>query len=270
MAIYAVGDVQGCFDELRGLLDRIRFDPASDRLWQVGDLVNRGPASLEVLRFVRGLGEVATVVLGNHDLYLLMVAAGFRKRGKDDTLGPVLKADDRDELLDWLATRPLMHVEGGFAMVHAGLVPQWSVDAARQRAAEVEGALRGARRQAFLSDLQGNQPDIWSERLAGQDRLRFIVNAMTRMRFCSVDGRLEFRTKGPPELAPAGHMPWFDVPGRASASHTIVCGHWSALGFRRRQGLLALDTGCLWGGELTAVRLEDGLVFREPARSRRR
>ncbi|MCB1915088.1 MAG: symmetrical bis(5'-nucleosyl)-tetraphosphatase [Rhodocyclaceae bacterium] len=269
MAIYAIGDIQGCYDEFRALLDRVRFDPAADRLWLVGDLVNRGPASLQVLRLVRSLGPAATVVLGNHDLYLLMVAAGFRKRGKDDTLAPVLDAPDRESLLTWLAGCPLLHVEDEFAMVHAGLVPQWSVAAARGLATEVEAALRGAERNRFLAELAGNKPDRWDHRLRGQDRLRFIVNAMTRMRFCSADGRLDFRAKGPPGTAPKGLLPWFDVPDRASRSHTIVCGHWSALGFRREQGLLALDSGCLWGGELTAVRLEDGLVFRESARKRR-
>ena len=269
MAIYAIGDIQGCFDEFRALLDRIHFDPAGDRLWLVGDLVNRGPASLAVLRLVRDLGELATVVLGNHDLYLLMVAAGFRKRGKDDTLAAVLAAPDRESLLDWLARRPLMHVEDGFAMVHAGLAPQWSVPFARTLAGEVEGVLRSARRKGFLAQLHGNRPDQWEDRLKGQDRLRFIVNAMTRMRFCSAGGRLQFGAKGPPGSQPKGLLPWFDVPHRASRTHTIVCGHWSALGFRRELGLLALDSGCLWGGDLTAVRLDDGLVFRDPARKSR-
>ncbi|MCB1954265.1 MAG: symmetrical bis(5'-nucleosyl)-tetraphosphatase [Rhodocyclaceae bacterium] len=269
MATYAIGDIQGCYDELCGLMERVRFDPSQDRLWLVGDLVNRGPASLEVLRLVRGMGDAAIVVLGNHDLYLLMVAAGFRKRGKDDTLGPVLDAPDRGELLDWLAGRPLLHLEGERVLVHAGLPPQWSAPRARALAGEVEAALRGPDRDRFLSQLQGNRPAAWCDDQGGQDRLRYIVNALTRMRFCSPEGRLEFDAKGPPAMAPDGYLPWFDLPVRAAAAQTIVCGHWSALGFRRQAGLLALDTGCLWGGELTAVRLEDGLVFREPARTRR-
>ncbi len=269
MATYAIGDIQGCHEEFRSLLDRCGFDPASDRLWLVGDLVNRGPSSLEVLRFVMGLGEAAVVVLGNHDLYLLMVAAGFRKRGKDDTLGPVLEAPDRAGLLGWLATRPLVHLEDDYVLVHAGLPPQWSGARARTLAAEVEAALAGPGRDAFLASLHGNQPDRWRDALQGGDRLRYIVNALTRMRFCSADGQLEFKAKGPVEMAPDGFLPWFEHPGRAASHQTIVCGHWSALGFRRQSGLLALDTGCLWGGELTAVRLDDGLVFREPARARR-
>ena len=251
------------------LLEKIEFDPARDRLWLVGDLVNRGPDSLAVLRFVRSLGAVATVVLGNHDLYLLMVAAGFRKRGKDDTLEKVLRAPDRDELLDWLACRKLFHVEGSHAMVHAGLPPCWSVSLAAQLAAEVEGTLRGPQRNAFLSRLQGNEPHLWQDDLAGQARLRFIVNAMTRMRFCTPEGRLDFAHKGEVSSAPEGLIPWFQVPARLATSHTIVCGHWSALGFRREAGLLALDTGCLWGGELTAVRLEDGAVTQVEGMRRR-
>ncbi|MCB1886634.1 MAG: symmetrical bis(5'-nucleosyl)-tetraphosphatase [Rhodocyclaceae bacterium] len=269
MSTYAIGDIQGCCDELEALLARCQFDPAADRLWLVGDLVNRGPSSLEVLRLVKGLGEAAVVVLGNHDLYLLMVAAGFRKRGKDDTLGPVLEAPDRAELLDWLASRPLVHLEGDHVLVHAGLPPQWSGSRARALAAEVEAALQGDGRDAFLSGLHGNQPDHWHDELRGPDRLRYVVNALTRMRFCAADGQLEFKAKGPPDQAPDGFLPWFDLPARAADRETIVCGHWSALGFRRQPGLLALDTGCLWGGELTAVRLEDGLVFRQPAGARR-
>lgn len=265
MATYAIGDIQGCHRELCGLLERVGFDPAHDRLWLVGDLVNRGPASLEVLRLVRGFGDSATVALGNHDLYLLMVAAGFRKRGKDDTLGAVLKAPDCADLLDWLASRNLMQVEDSFALVHAGLIPQWTVPQARALAGEVEAALRSERRGAFLSRLQGNAPECWRDDLEGQDRLRFIVNAMTRMRFCTPEGRLEFSAKGPPEMAPSGYRPWYDLPDRASADHTIVCGHWSALGFRRLPGVLALDSGCLWGGALTAVRLDDGVAFQCPA-----
>lgn len=267
MAVYAIGDVQGCYEPLLALLEQVNFDRRRDRLWLVGDLVNRGPDSLGVLRFVRGMGDAATVVLGNHDLYLLMVAAGFRKRGKDDTLEAVLAAPDRDDLLEWLASRPLMHVEGDFAMVHAGLVAQWSVAQARALAAEVEAELQGPRRDDFLSRLPGNLPDRWDPGLEGQDRLRFIVNAMTRMRFCTRNGRLDFDFKGPPERSPEGLTPWYQMPKRASTSHTLICGHWSALGFRRLPGVLALDSGCLWGGSLTAVRLDDGEVFQVPSRA---
>lgn len=270
MAILAIGDIQGCYQELRSLLELASFDPAADRLWLVGDLVNRGPDSLHVLRFVKQLGESATVVLGNHDLYLLMVAAGFRRRGKDDTLAQVLDAPDREELLDWLAGRPLMHLEDRFALVHAGLVPQWSAPQARALAGEVEVVLQGPRRAEFLSRLQGNEPSRWRDELSGQDRLRFIVNAMTRMRFCSAGGRLDFSCKGPPEQAPKGFLPWYAQPERASAGSTVVCGHWSALGFRRMEGVIALDSGCLWGGVLTGVWLDRGEVVQVPSRAGRR
>jgi bis(5'-nucleosyl)-tetraphosphatase (symmetrical) len=261
VASYAIGDVQGCYSHLCHLLEKIRFDPAADRIWLVGDLVNRGPESLQVLRLVKGLGAAATAVLGNHDLYLLMVAAGFSRRGKDDTLARVLEAPDCDELLHWLAACPLIHVEGGFAMVHGGLLPAWSVERASALAREVEAALTGKDAKAFLLALQGDKPEKWSDQLHGQDRLRVIVNVLTRMRFCSPDGRLALRAKGGPEDAPPGTLPWFRAPDRASRSHTVVFGHWSALGFFRDHGVIALDSGCVWGGKLTALRLEDGEVF---------
>ena len=268
MAIYAIGDIQGCYSVLQRLLQHIGFDPMRDRLWAVGDLVNRGPESLQTLRFLRGLGSAATVVLGNHDLYLLMVAAGHKRLDDDDTLFDILRAPDRDELLAWLAGLPLMHVEGGHALVHAGLLPGWTIEKALSLAQEVSEALQGAKGQELLLHLAGNRPDRWSDELEGWDRLRVVVNAMTRMRFCTSDGRMALRAKGPPEQAPANTVPWFKVPGRMSRSLTIVCGHWSALGFYREPGLLALDSGCVWGNVLTAVRLDDGRVFQVPAKSR--
>jgi bis(5'-nucleosyl)-tetraphosphatase (symmetrical) len=265
VSTYAIGDIQGCFEPFLALLERIAFDPARDRLWLAGDLVNRGPASLETLRFVKGLGARAVTVLGNHDLYLLMVArGGAKKRGRDDTLEAVLAAPDRDELLAWLAGQRLMHVEDGHALVHAGLLPGWTVPRARALAAEVEAALQGPRAADFIHHMWGSQPAAWREDLAGWERLRVVVNAMTRMRFCSPAGEMEFHTKGEVAHAPPGYLPWFRVPGRASADHTIVCGHWSALGLRIEPNLLALDSGCLWGRELTAVRLEDRAVFQVP------
>lgn len=260
MAIYAIGDLQGCYRQFASLLDKLRFDPATDRIWLVGDLVNRGPESLQVLRLVRSLGESATVVLGNHDLYLLMVAAGFSRRGKDDTLARVLEAPDRDVLLHWLARRPLAHAENGFLMVHAGVLPSWTVARTVALAGEVEAALTGPHSHRFLTHLQGDQPEQWADTLAGQDRLRCIVNVLTRMRFCTLDGRLKMRAKGPPEKAPPGMVPWFRLPDRAWHGHTVLFGHWSALGYYRLPGLIALDSGCVWGGKLTAVRLEDGAV----------
>jgi len=264
MSTYAIGDVQGCFDELRSLLDNISFDRARDRLWLVGDLVNRGPQSLEVLRFVRDLGDAAISVLGNHDLHLLTLAAGLAKPRADDTLDDVLAAPDRAELIEWLRWRPMIHAEGEYVLVHAGLLPQWSAEQAQALAREVEAALRGPRYRDFLANLYGSEPDRWDESLRGADRLRVIVNAMTRLRFCTDEGAMEFRTKGEATAAPAGYLPWFEIPGRRSASHTVVCGHWSALGLRIAPRLLAIDSGCVWGGRLTAVRLEDRKVTQEP------
>ena len=262
MATYAIGDIQGCFTSLMALLNRVAFDPARDRLWLVGDLVNRGPDSLRTLRFVRDLGPAAVTVLGNHDLYLLMVAYGaVRSRGKDDTLQAVLDAPDRDALLAWLRTRPLMHLENGFAMVHAGLLPGWTVTQARALAREVEGALAGPYHAELLHNMWGSEPAAWHDDLSDYARMRVIVNAMTRMRFCTPDGSMDFKVKGEVAKAPKGYLPWFEVPGRRSADTTVVFGHWSALGLRVEPRLLALDSGCLWGRELSAVRLEDRAVF---------
>ena len=262
MATYAVGDIQGCFDSFRRLLDRCAFDPAADRLWLVGDLVNRGPRSLETLRFVRSLGEAAVTVLGNHDLYLLMVAeGGARYRGKDDTLQEILDAPDSGELLHWIRMQRLFHREGDYGLVHAGLLPQWTAARAQELAAEVETALRGPSYREFILNLWGSEPATWSDELTGWARLRVIVNAMTRLRFCTPEGVMEFLTKGEALAAPVGHLPWFEVPGRLSRDSVLVTGHWSALGLRLLPNLLALDSGCLWGGHLTALRLEDRQVF---------
>lgn len=261
MATYAIGDLQGCFEPLRRLLDHIGFDPARDHLWFVGDLVNRGPASLDVLRFVRDLGDRAVVTLGNHDLHLLVVAEGFAKRHPDDTLGEILDAPDREELLHWLRTRPLMHVAGDFAMVHAGLLPQWTIARAAGLAAEAEAALAGDGRREFFRHMYGNKPDRWDDRLEGWDRLRVVINAFTRMRICTLDGAMEFRHKGELADIPDGYLPWFDVPARASLGTTVVFGHWSALGCRTGDGYVSLDSGCLWGRALTALRLDDRRVF---------
>ena len=261
MSTYAIGDIQGCFASLMRLLERCRFDPAVDRLWLVGDLVNRGPRSLETVRFVKELGNSAIVVLGNHDLSLLMAAEGFGKRGKGDTFDDILQAPDREELLFWLRHQRMCHVENGHCLVHAGLLPQWSVAQARALAVEVETGLRGADFRELLAHLWGSEPAVWSEDLQGWARVRCIVNAMTRMRFCSAQGVMEFRSKGETTSAPAGYLPWFAVPGRRSADHRLVTGHWSALGLRQTENHLALDTGCLWGRQLTAVCLEDGRLF---------
>jgi bis(5'-nucleosyl)-tetraphosphatase (symmetrical) len=261
MATYAIGDIQGCYDEMRRLLDSIGFDPVRDHLWLVGDLVNRGPQSVEVLRYLRGLGEHAISVLGNHDLHLLVVAAGVRKPHRGDTLDALLAAPDRDELLDWLRRQRLMHVDGGYAMVHAGLLPQWSIPQAQALAHEVEAALQSPDHGEFLACMYGNTPARWRDDLAGYDRLRVVVNAMTRLRLCTPDGIMEFTHKTGLADAPAGYLPWFDVPQRASRDTPVLFGHWAALGLTLRPDVLGLDSGCVWGRRLTAVRLEDRRVF---------
>jgi bis(5'-nucleosyl)-tetraphosphatase (symmetrical) len=258
MPTYAIGDVQGCFDELQRLLRELGLKH-DDRLWFVGDLVNRGPKSVDVLRWVKDLKDRAVVVPGNHDLHLVSQFEGFERTRRDDTFADVLKAPDARELVDWLRTRPLMHVQGDYAMVHAGLLPQWSIRKASSLANEVEAALAGPNYREFLRNMYGSQPDRWSEALCGWDRLRVIVNAMTRLRFCTPDGRMDFGAKG--KAAPPGHVPWFDL--RAD-EQTIVCGHWSALGLRTSEKLAALDSGCVWGGKLTAMRLEDRALFQVP------
>jgi bis(5'-nucleosyl)-tetraphosphatase (symmetrical) len=269
MATYAIGDIQGCHAELVRLLDYLGFSPDRDRLWFVGDLVNRGPDSLAVLRFVKDLGECAIMVLGNHDLHLVMQAAGHGKASREDTLAQVLEAPDCDDLMAWLRSRPLFHVEDEYAMVHAGLLPQWDVAQAQALSDEASAALTAGGFRDFLANMWGSEPTSWRDDLAGWDRLRVVVNAMTRMRFCTPAGIMEFRapgSKGPPDRGPAGCLPWYEVPGRRSADHMLICGHWSALGFRHEGNLLALDSGCLWGGSLTAVRLEDRRVYQLPCR----
>jgi len=261
MAIYAVGDVQGCHAELVQLLDQIAFDRAADRLWLVGDLVNRGPGSLEVLRLVKSLGDSAISVLGNHDLHLLAVAEGVAELNRNDTLDEILDAPDRDELLHWLRNQRLLHAQDGYVLVHAGLLPQWSVAQAEGLAREVEAALRGDDYATFLSRMYGNAPHHWDDSLAGYKRLRVIVNAFTRMRICTREGEMEFKFKSEVQNIPAGYLPWFDVPKRASADSTVIFGHWSALGLLLRKNVIALDTGCLWGGPMSAIRLEDRQLF---------
>lgn len=261
MATYAIGDIQGCLEALEKLLGHVGFDRARDRLWLVGDLVNRGPQSLETLRFVKSLGERAVTVLGNHDLHLLTVAAGYARPHRKDTFGGILDAPDRDELLAWLRHQKMMHVEHGYAMVHAGLLPQWSIETALALAREVEEALRGARYREFFAAMYGDEPDRWRDDLDGYARLRVIVNAMTRMRLCTVDGAMEFTHQTALENLPAGFVPWFDVPQRLSRNTPVIFGHWAALGLVVREDVVALDTGCVWGRRLSALRLEDRRVF---------
>ncbi|HEX6692619.1 MAG TPA: symmetrical bis(5'-nucleosyl)-tetraphosphatase [Burkholderiales bacterium] len=256
MATYAIGDVQGCFDELKQLLVEIDLKKR-DRLWFVGDLVNRGPKSLEVLRFVRDLGERAVVVLGNHDLHLVTQHEGFERKRKDDTFQDVLGARDAVELIDWLRTRPMMHVDEGHAMVHAGLLPGWSIKKALALGKEAEKALRAEDYREFLKNMYGSKPEEWNDSLAGWDRLRVIVNAMTRMRFCTPAGKMEFHAKG--AKPPAGYRPWYQT--RPAAETPIVFGHWSQLGLRVDPRATCLDSGCVWGGSLSALRLEDRALY---------
>lgn len=267
MSHYVVGDIQGCYSEFRRLLDTVEFDPARDRLWLVGDLVNRGPDSLAVLRAVKGLGDAATTVLGNHDLHLLIVAAGYRRPHRRDTLDEVLAAPDRDELLDWLRGLPLVVREDRRTMVHAGFLPAWSAEYALALAHEVESVLRSPQHGEFLARLYGDQPARWDDSLAGIDRLRAVVNACTRLRFCTADGTMEFSEKRGADRAPAGFAPWFAHPSRQSAGDTIYCGHWSTLELMLAPNVAMLDSGCVWGGTLTAIRIEDGRLFQVPSRA---
>ncbi|MGB5305892.1 MAG: symmetrical bis(5'-nucleosyl)-tetraphosphatase [Gammaproteobacteria bacterium] len=260
MAVFAIGDVQGCFDELRALLDLIEFNPDRDRLWFAGDLVNRGPKSLEILRFVRDLGPAATTVLGNHDLHLLAAAHGKPLDRGDHTLDAILQAPDREVLIDWLRRQPLLHHDAtlGYTMVHAGLPPQWDLPLAQQCAQEVESVLRGARLPKFIRHMPGKKPNCWSADLTGWDRLRFIVNCLTRIRYCNPAGKLDFKSKGPPGTQRNGYYPWFEIPARASRDLNIIFGHWSTLGPRNDPGIFPIDTACLWGGHLTALRIDSG------------
>ncbi len=261
MATYAMGDLQGCFTAFQRLLDRIQFDPSQDKLWLVGDIVNRGPDSLSVLRYIKQAGNAMTMVLGNHDLHLLMVAAGIAKNHPLDTIQPILDAPDRDELLNWLRQQKLFYTEGQYAMVHAGLLPSWSIAQAEQLAQEVESTLRQDNYQELLTLMYGNEPNYWQDEWTSYQRLRVIINAMTRLRVCTPDGRMNFAFKGDLQSIPSGYLPWFNIPQRASKQHTVICGHWSALGLHLADNLIALDTGCVWGRELTAIRLEDRKIF---------
>lgn len=266
MSLYAIGDIQGCHAEFCQLLELIGFSPRVDRLWLVGDLVNRGPESLAVLREVKSLGDAAVTVLGNHDFHLLTVAAGHARQHRQDTIAPILAAPDRGDLIDWMMHRPLVVIEDDHLLVHAGLLPQWTPVTALMLSREVQAMLAGDRADAFLGSLYGDEPRAWRDDLEGFDRLRVVVNACTRLRFCTADGTMEFREKRGPHTAPEGFHPWFEHDTRESARMTIVCGHWSTLELKLAPNLLMLDSGCLWGGTLTAVRLDDRRVFQVPGR----
>jgi bis(5'-nucleosyl)-tetraphosphatase (symmetrical) len=258
MAVYAIGDVQGCYDPLQRLLDKLRFDPDQDVLWFAGDLINRGPQSLATVRLVYSLGRRAVVVLGNHDLTMLAAAAGHIKPKKQDTYDEILQAADREQLLDWLRRRPVLHHDAvlGFTLVHAGLAPQWDLPLALACAAELEAALQSPHADDFLEQMFGNKPIRWKDTLQGFERLRCITNYLTRMRYCTIDGALSFAEKGSPETRPTHLLPWFKVPWRKHAGLNIIFGHWASLGLYHEPGIYALDSGCVWGMKLSALCLD--------------
>ena len=264
MATYAIGDVQGCYEPLRRLLDLVGFDPAADRLWFAGDLVNRGPDSLSVLRFVKGLGASAVSVLGNHDIHLICRAEGISDAKRQDTLDAVLAAPDRDELVDWLRNLPLIHREDGYVLSHAGLLPCWTTAEAVELAGEVESRMRAADYREFLRRQTGASVEAWSDDLDAPARWSCILGVFTRLRCCTADGRMALSFSGAPADAPSGYSPWFALR-HGSAGETVLYGHWAALGFHRENGTVCLDSGCVWGGSLTALRLDDGQVFQAPS-----
>ena len=270
MSTYVIGDIQGCNEALEVLLAALEFDRTRDRIWITGDLVNRGEDSLGVLRWCRAHDDCVVAVLGNHDLHLLAVAQGFVPPHRKDTLEMILQAPDREDLLEWLRQRPMLYREGEWLMVHAGLPPQWDAAAAQTHAGELEHALRGPRWRDFLKDMYGNEPRRWSPLLTGQDRLRFIANALTRTRYLHSDGGLEYQHKLGLDSVSPDLVPWFDFPNRRGCDARILFGHWSTLGLLVREDVVALDTGCLWGGALTAFRLEDEQCFQVRCPARRK
>lgn len=258
MAHYLIGDLQGCDEPLQRLLDTIRFSPSRDTLYVLGDLVNRGPASASVLRRLAGYGDAARCLLGNHDLNLLAIGGGVRTPHRKDTVGELLETSDREPLLEWLRHRPLAFEAQGILMVHAGVLPAWDGAQVLRLAAEIEALLRSPQEQrGLLEQMYGNEPVRWEESLTGAPRWRVIVNALTRLRFCTPDGEMDLKASGGPASAPSGMLPWFDVPGRRTSGLTVAFGHWSTLGFLQRPDLISLDTGCVWGGCLSALRLGD-------------
>ncbi|EMK6924754.1 bis(5'-nucleosyl)-tetraphosphatase (symmetrical) ApaH [Vibrio alginolyticus] len=268
MATYIVGDIQGCFDELQRLLEKVSFSAKKDQLWLAGDLVARGPKSLETLRFVKSLGASAIVVLGNHDLHLLAVAHGIKKVKDKDKTAPIFTAPDKEELLTWLAQQPLLAEHDEFVMCHAGISPQWNLKTARKCAREVERIIQSEELPWLLKNMYSNQPDSWDDSLQGLDRYRYIINAFTRMRFCFPDGRLDMDCKLPPQQVSSNELiPWFEVPKRIHLNKAVLFGHWAALQGYMNNEVIGLDTGCVWGGSLTMIRWEDKKIFTQDALS---
>jgi bis(5'-nucleosyl)-tetraphosphatase (symmetrical) len=266
MSTYAIGDIQGCYLTLQKLLEKLEFNPSRDKLWLLGDLVNRGPRSLEVLRWASALGERVQAVLGNHDIHLLSRAAGIAAAKSRDTLDPVLKAEDRGALLAWLRAQPLFYREGANAMVHGGLAPEWSLEKAQALAGEAQAAMRGGDFAATLKEMSDYRPRRWKDELSGAERHAAIIHIFTRIRICRDDGRLDFEFKSAPETAPPDSFPWFEAPERAKDEARLLFGHWAALGLRIGKNWAGLDSGCVWGKSLSAMRLEDGTIFQEPCR----
>ncbi len=269
MATYAIGDLQGCFDEFINLLEKIHFNPPEDTLWFVGDIINRGPKSLHCLRFIKGLKKNAIMVLGNHELHLLAIVYGSAAKKPYDTLDDILAAPEKNELIEWLRQQPLLHHDNklGYTLVHAGIFPEWDLTQAQHYANELETLLRGPDHIPFFQNMYGNYPDHWDENLKDHDRLRFILNAFTRMRLCGPGDKLNLKKKGPPSDAPENYLPWFKVPNRRNKDINIIFGHWAALaGETGEPNAFALDTGCVWGGLLTTMRLEDGKLFSVPSK----
>jgi len=258
MTTYAIGDVQGCYDSLRQLLDKIKFDPQQDQLWFAGDLINRGPQSLETLRFIIDLGDNARSILGNHECHFLAVARGHKKAHRMDTFSDIINAEDSEQLIQWVRKQPFFYEDEslGYAMLHAGVPPQWSLGDTRQYAHELEAVIQGNDIDAFLASMYGNEPNQWDSALRGNDRFRFIINAFTRLRFCDKQGRLNLTEKGNIGTQASDLMPWFNAPNRKTLNHKIIFGHWSTLGVHQQNNATCLDGGCLWGGSLAAIKLD--------------
>jgi bis(5'-nucleosyl)-tetraphosphatase (symmetrical) len=258
MTTYAIGDIQGCYDPLRRLLDKINFDPIEDQLWFAGDLINRGPKSLETLRFVISLGDSARSVLGNHECHFLAIARGHKTPHRSDTLNAILNAHDASELIQWVRSQPFFYEDSelGYSMVHAGIPPQWTLDNTRQYAKELETLIQSDEIDSFLASMYGNQPDVWDNSLSGNTRLRFIINCFTRLRFCDEHGRLDLNEKGNIGTQAKHLMPWFEAPNRKTINDKILFGHWSTLGLHHKNDTTCLDSGCLWGGALSAMKLD--------------
>ena len=269
MSTYVIGDIQGCYQAFQALLAKVKFDSTLDRLWLVGDLVNRGNGSSAVLRYLMQLSmarpKAVICVLGNHDLHAIAVAEGITTQKAGDTLDELLNSEDCSQLLDWLRQQKLLYVEDEYVLVHAGLLPQWTIENAQSLANEVEQALQSSNYVEYLGNMYGDTPNYWRDDLQGYDRFRVITNAMTRLRLCDATGNMEFKFKGELADIPVGLNAWFDMPTRQSTRHTLLFGHWSALGFMKQDNFYALDTGCVWGGQLTALRLEDKTIYQVDA-----